>query len=1489
MSLYFEYPVNFKESGVISTCGLWHSTYPLLAVASYSQERGGFVTIFDELGEPLQNVVSPVHPVSQVTTLVWHPERKILVTGWENGEIKIWNGADKDFYNVQGLHQAPIILLKFSEKGGRLASCDSTGSLVGWKIDSKGDATTVFHHDLKETVTHLIFRAIRKSYPDVDIEGLAKAAVNGDEAALDIFSNWRPKTTAKKFRVQDGLDNYCFFVATHSGSIFYVNASGDCIEVLNIGGTTVNYLLYHPLKDALVLMMEGFTIGQFSVDSNGKLTEISKIKLSGRLHSTRGISDQGLIFAGNSCLAILTGDLNIRMWDTETNDNYILPVTMNLVSKESESSQDVRENFTCIAYSNVNHTICAGTNAGKIYFWTKRQRKNDVSLTPEGTWELTNISNISGTIKQLMWGSVNLTIPLVTVNCVTKVYIMKEQTLCANFCDKIWATQQSANQVLLETQDSRGVVQTDLQVTCMCLSEEYLAVTNGHNISVYNISIKNGSRPEIATSFINSFRCTNESIELYSKNIVVLTITLVKIFTVHGINVTNISSTTSEGEPIGINVTNNFLTVFTLDGVLKLYDLSLKEPKLITPPCNFFDICDDFGEIIQAKSNCVGTKVALTLAASNLIPDGKLYVWDLELTKLMSFDCRNCEKTTSYSDGDGQGDSQEKSATPEIEYSVRDDNNTEFEKIWSQRVPLSLHWDHEDAKLLVCNARKYTNERKKFISLYTDMKKNETKIDFENEDHLLLTFFVSSDHGIHIHDIRAIDSDARLLGVAAPFIALLENLIIVRKVMTDFNGLENCTSETKEAILDFSYNISHGNMDAAFKSIKLVQSQGVWNSLARMCVKTKRLDVATVCLGHMGDARAAGALRVVMEDSNLPLEAKVAALAVELGMLEEAEHLYRQCNRYDLLNKFYQRQNMWLEALEVARTKDRIHYKNTEHRYAKYLEQMGNIKEAIIHYEKANTHRSEVPRILLEEPRELEAYILNSNDKELLKWWGQYSESQGDIKTALKYYERAEDLYNQVRGLCLIGEEERAFELARSGSDKAAFYHMARYYETHNDLKKAISFYTRATAFSNAVRLCRETNNMEELWSIGLISNNREKINCARFFEDSGHLDKAVILYHRAGVLHKALDLAFKSHQFDTIQGIATDLDTESDPALIEKCADYFVQNEQYDKAVDLLAVGKKYEDAIKICLQYNVQLSDDLVEKLTPEKGTLDENTRVHILDSLAESLMMQGSYHLATKKFTQAGNRLQAMKALLKSGDTEKITFFATVSRQKEIYIMAANYLQSLDWQNNPDILKNIITFYSKGKASDLLANFYVACAQVEIDEFQNYDKAFGALTEASRCLSKTVSPKDLNQHRKAMEIVQKRMTDIKRFLDIKKMFENGDFQQGMTQCRQLLTTRDADLEESVRRGDVYALMMQYNITNGNFIEAQELLNELQHILNMSNSLPITYYVNKEMIEALARGLSVSPSSLLPHYRKKAPKEHFHQDLAVNEDVED
>jgi intraflagellar transport protein 140 len=71
--------------------------------------------------------------------------------------------------------------------------------------------------------------------------------------------------------------------------------------------------------------------------------------------------------------------------------------------------------------------------------------------------------------------------------------------------------------------------------------------------------------------------------------------------------------------------------------------------------------------------------------------------------------------------------------------------------------------------------------------------------------------------------------------------------------------------------------------------------------------------------------------------------------------------------------------------------------------------------------------------------------------------------------------------------------------------------------------------------------------------------------------------------------------------------------------------------------------------------------------------------------------------------------------MKALLKSGDTDRIIFFANVSRQSDIYILAGNYLQTLDWRSHPEYVKHIVTFYTKARSPDLLIGFYEACAQV------------------------------------------------------------------------------------------------------------------------------------------------------------------------------
>lgn len=128
-------------------------------------------------------------------------------------------------------------------------------------------------------------------------------------------------------------------------------------------------------------------------------------------------------------------------------------------------------------------------------------------------------------------------------------------------------------------------------------------------------------------------------------------------------------------------------------------------------------------------------------------------------------------------------------------------------------------------------------------------------------------------------------------------------MIILRKPMKDFVGLETVPEETKNAIINFSFFLTVGNMDEAYNSVRSIKNNTVWQNMAQMCVKTQRLDVAKVCLGNMRFARGARAAREA-EKEREP-EARIAMVAIQLNMIDEAKELYTKCKRYDLLCKLH--------------------------------------------------------------------------------------------------------------------------------------------------------------------------------------------------------------------------------------------------------------------------------------------------------------------------------------------------------------------------------------------------------------------------------------------------------------------------------------------------------------------------------------------------------------------------------------------------------
>jgi intraflagellar transport protein 140 len=150
--------------------------------------------------------------------------------------------------------------------------------------------------------------------------------------------------------------------------------------------------------------------------------------------------------------------------------------------------------------------------------------------------------------------------------------------------------------------------------------------------------------------------------------------------------------------------------------------------------------------------------------------------------------------------------------------------------------------------------------------------------------------FITPDDGIKVQDRFLLDSDkGTLIGAQVPNFFFLKNQSqasvtepqLSNKTMRDFVGLDNNDQITTAAMLEFSYFLTIGNVDEAFRAVQSIKSPAVWHNMARMCVSTKRMDVATVCMGNMRDVVGARALREAQKEPEL--EARVAALATHLG------------------------------------------------------------------------------------------------------------------------------------------------------------------------------------------------------------------------------------------------------------------------------------------------------------------------------------------------------------------------------------------------------------------------------------------------------------------------------------------------------------------------------------------------------------------------------------------------------------------------------
>jgi intraflagellar transport protein 140 len=320
------------------------------------------------------------------------------------------------------------------------------------------------------------------------------------------------------------------------------------------------------------------------------------------------------------------------------------------------------------------------------------------------------------------------------------------------------------------------------------------------------------------------------------------------------------------------------------------------------------------------------------------------------------------------------------------------------------------------------------------------------------------------------------------------------------------------------------------------------------------------------------------------------------------------------------------------------------------------------------------------------------------------------------------------------------------------------------------------------------------------------------------------------------------MNIAIKNKMPDLMQNLSIhNTDKMTDPDDMEESAKFFEEHQQYDKAVELKINAGKIEEALDLAERHNVVLSDQMADKMIPEKSKdpSHDQIRLGLLLRVGKHVQRNGNFQLACKMFTQAKQKVKAMQCLLHSGDTQKISQYAQTARNPEVYVIAANFLQNSDWHNDPTLMKTIISFYSKAKAFEQLSGFYDACAQVEIDEYRDYTKALGAMREALKLLNKSEC---VNKDGK-LSLLQKRISIIEEFVEARN-FATSDPSTMERMCSRLLEY--PEVETAVRIGDVYAQLIEHTYQRGDMSSAYTYLQGMK-----KRKIILTPYLDQEMID--------------------------------------
>jgi hypothetical protein len=194
---------------------------------------------------------------------------------------------------------------------------------------------------------------------------------------------------------------------------------------------------------------------------------------------------------------------------------------------------------------------------------------------------------------------------------------------------------------------------------------------------------------------------------------------------------------------------------------------------------------------------------------------------------------------------------------------------------------------------------------------------------------------------------------------------------------------------------------------------------------------------------------------------------------------------------------------------------------------------------------------------------------------------------------------------------------------------------------------------------------------------------------CAHYLKHKGMFEIAIQLFLNVGDKEEGLKTILQYctlNDFNLSEEIIHLLEEMSEQipdSYVERCIGLLIEKKKHELAIKLMMHrGSDVDDLISFCKNNKVLMTANLIENLVGNPANEQIKDPIHIsrMNEIANICLEQRNFSVASKIFIQVGDRHNAMKSLMKTGETNSIIAYAKASRIPSVYILGANYLQTL-----------------------------------------------------------------------------------------------------------------------------------------------------------------------------------------------------------------